>query len=516
MENRKRKNYTLDQKVKFIREVDDNPHKTKTEIASGLGIAYTSLCTVISKRNAILDEFLKLGAKSTKRSRQQEGRYVDLEKALFIWFQQKRAAGLPISGDMLKAKAIDLAKTTMSITADFKASSGWLQGFKDRHGITGRNICGESKAVNDVTVQHWNKEVLPGIIRDYQSQNIYNCDETGLFYNLLPSKTLAEKGDSCHGGKKSKIRVTVLLTTNADGSDKLPPLVIGKSKNPRCFKGVKTKPTEYESNRNSWMTMILMEQWLKKLDVVMKKKQKKILLLMDRCAAHPPQIVLENVRVEFFPPNCTSVLQPLDLGIIANFKVHYRKKLVQHLITLTDAGNENLSINLLQAMEFISAAWKQVSSSTINNCFRKAGVFLEEAASDDDGDEVVSVNELALPEGADFDTFVHFDDNLAVCGELQDGEIIANVCQQRGGDQESGPASSDSDGDDDLILETPKLSEVLSAIDVCRRYISAKSCSEKALNSLMSLQNEVYTLNARKVKQAKLAYFFEAGPSSNG
>ena len=85
--------------------------------------------------------------------------------------------------------------------ANFKASSGWLQGFKDRRGITGKTICSESKAVDDVTVQHWNEEVLLGILSGYQPQNIYYCDETGLFYSLLPSKTLAEKGDLCHGGK---------------------------------------------------------------------------------------------------------------------------------------------------------------------------------------------------------------------------------------------------------------------------------------------------------------------------
>ena len=92
---------------------------------------------------------------------------------------------------MLKANAIHF-------TADLKASSGWLQGFKDCHGIVARTILGESKAVDDVMVQHWNEEVLPGILSDYQPQNMYNCDETSLFYSLLPSKTLAEKGDSCH------------------------------------------------------------------------------------------------------------------------------------------------------------------------------------------------------------------------------------------------------------------------------------------------------------------------------
>ena len=107
--------------------------------------------------------------------------YVDLEKALFIWLQKKQASALPVSGDMLKAKVIDF-------TADFKASSGWLQGFKDLHGIAGRSIYGESKVVDDITVQHWNEEVLRGILSDYQPQNIYHCDESGLFCRL-PSKT---------------------------------------------------------------------------------------------------------------------------------------------------------------------------------------------------------------------------------------------------------------------------------------------------------------------------------------
>ena len=81
--------------------------------------------------------------------------------------------------------------------------------------------------------------------------------------------------------------------------------------------------------------------------------------------------------------------------------------------------------------------------------------------------------------------------------------------------KESGPPSRvcHNDWDDDTNLEIPKLSEVLSISNVCRRYISAKSCSEKALNAL-SLQNEMYTLYARRVKQSKLSDFFKAQPSS--
>jgi hypothetical protein len=49
-----------------------------------------------------------------------------------------------------------------------------------------------------------------------------NADETGLFFSLQPRKTLTFQGHICHGGTKAKQQLTVLLTCNEDGSDKLP------------------------------------------------------------------------------------------------------------------------------------------------------------------------------------------------------------------------------------------------------------------------------------------------------
>jgi len=38
-----------------------------------------------------------------------------------------------------------------------------------------------------------------------------------------------------------------------DGSEKLQPLMIGKSKQLCCFKNVKCLPIAYEANKNVWM-----------------------------------------------------------------------------------------------------------------------------------------------------------------------------------------------------------------------------------------------------------------------
>lgn len=112
----------------------------------------------------------------------------------------------------------------------------------------------ESKSVDEETVKTWKNMSLKGHLEGYLAKDIFNADEIGLFYSVLPNKTMCFRGEHCHGGKLSKNRITILFLTNADGSEKFPLFVIGKSKNPRCFKNIKTLPAVYEANKKSWMT----------------------------------------------------------------------------------------------------------------------------------------------------------------------------------------------------------------------------------------------------------------------
>lgn len=86
---------------------------------------------------------------------------------------------------------------------------------------------------------------LGNILKDYSPDQIYNADETGLFFRLMPDKTFEFKDKKCDGGKQSKDRLTALVCSNMSGNDKLPLLIIGKSLNPLCFKNVKSLPTEW-------------------------------------------------------------------------------------------------------------------------------------------------------------------------------------------------------------------------------------------------------------------------------
>ena len=51
-----------------------------------------------------------------------------------------------------------------------------------------------------------------------------------------------------------KDRMTILYCCNSNGTHKLDQLVVGKYKNPRCFKGINQLPVYYENTQNAWMT----------------------------------------------------------------------------------------------------------------------------------------------------------------------------------------------------------------------------------------------------------------------
>ena len=65
---------------------------------------------------------------------------------------------------------------------------------------------------------------------------------------MFTQKTMVFKGEKCFGGKE---RVSILLTTNTSGTDKLKPWLISKAKKPRCFANCKSFPIDHKANKNA-------------------------------------------------------------------------------------------------------------------------------------------------------------------------------------------------------------------------------------------------------------------------
>ena len=248
-------------------------------------------------------------------------KHENVEKVLYEWFVETRDSNIPTSELILKEKEAEIAQQLG--VEDFTASNGWLDRFRNRYSIIYKKICGESAAVNQDDAELWKSNTLPKLVEGYASRDIYNADETGLFFKAIPDRSMVLKGEQCHGGKHSKERVTALLCANADGSDKRKPLVIGKSAKPRCFKHINVKqlPCEYANQRKAWMTGPQFVKYVREFDADMRSQGRHVILFVDNCAAHPKDIPgLTYVKLEFFPPNTTSVLQPCDQGIIKKYE----------------------------------------------------------------------------------------------------------------------------------------------------------------------------------------------------
>lgn len=236
-----------------------------------------------------------------------------LEKAVLLFVHQRHQAqsnNIPLNGPLIKTKSsIEFADKLKY--GSFKASDGWFAKFMNRNNLSRQKICGESNNVNIQEYNFWKNNTLQQLLDSYEPKNIFNADETGLFYRCLPEHTYAIKNTSCHGGKLSKDRLTILIGANMDGTEKLALLVIGKSKHPICFKNVNSLPVLYENNNKNWMTSLIFERWILTLDQIFAAKNRKILLFVDNCTAHPKSIVerLRYIRLAFLPPNMTSVAQ---------------------------------------------------------------------------------------------------------------------------------------------------------------------------------------------------------------
>ena len=187
---------------------------------------------------------------------------------------------------MIQEEALQIA-LKLNVTG-FTASNGWLEKRKTRHNVKQFSVAGEDGEVNAETFA-W-AERLPEIVKGYGLKDIWNADETGLFWRALPDKSLSVKKGRCKGGKYAKQRITVLLIANALG-EKEPPIIIGRSLTPRCFKNVKDKRRHcgsyYYGNKKAWIDSELMEEILKTLNRKCAAEDRKILLFIDNAPSHP-------------------------------------------------------------------------------------------------------------------------------------------------------------------------------------------------------------------------------------
>ncbi|XP_006007310.2 tigger transposable element-derived protein 4-like [Latimeria chalumnae] len=412
---------------------------------------------------------------------------------------------------MLKQKATQLAAEQGK---EFNPSDGWLSCWKARHNIVQRKEYDEKQDADLPAAAEWKAETLPSILDEFEPCDIFNADETGLFYWGFPDRGLGMLREELAGGKKAMDCITLLCCANMDGTKKRPLMVIGRSKSPCCFPKDHLKMfVIYRNSAKAWMTSSLFQEWLKNWERELRLQNCHVCLLIDNCLAHSVNVNLSHIVLKFLPPNTTSVMQPMDMGVIKNFKGHYRACLNVRIIASLDANPQLRAVDvakkptLLDAIHLEKESWATVLPQTVCNCFRKGGfVSTGDNAGAVDIDDIDVLADVVIPDNMtaeEFEAIIEVDSQLETAGELTDVELLETVAAAKHPQVEE--PQEDSASDDEP--KEPSLQEQLHTMDIFWRICQHRGF-EIGYQAARKIETDLHIEAANRKKQTTLDNYF--------
>ncbi|GET50687.1 CENP-B homolog protein 2-like [Rhizophagus irregularis DAOM 181602=DAOM 197198] len=486
--NKKKKSLTLAQKKELCEKQRDQK-LSGVQLAAQYGIS-TSIVSDILKRS---EHWLSIDTTlpNANNFREKSSVYPQLEEVMSIWVDQQISRNLTINGPIIQQKAVECANL-LDIT-NFSASAGWLSNFKQRNNLHTYKKKGEAGSAPIDELPQMRAE-LREILQAYELKDIWNCDETALFWRLEPSKTIAH--DPVLGKKRPKERVSILATCNASGDERLPLVFIHKYETPRALKGIEKRslPVWYYWNSKAWMQR-------------------------NNARCHESENInsLSNVKVHFLPPNTTSFLQPLDQGIIYSLKAQYRKLLCQNRIQAYDFYEEGdpipPSIDIFDSINLIADAWKKVSKKTILNSWAKSGILpnnnMEDSECSDNSDygednighELQSlIDELEFVDPLAVNDYINIDNRASAEEELSLQEIVDVV---KGTNEREIEEEEEQDEISTIVA--------LNSIENVIKYIQQKDLEigNLEMKNLIKLKKRIFFDNINEKRQSKLNEYFD-------
>jgi hypothetical protein len=344
--------------------------------------------------------------------------------------------------------------------------------------------------------------------------------------SLEPDRSLATQ--RLAGRKKNKERITIALCSNADGSHKIDPLVIGKYRKPRCFKNININSMSitYRYNGKAWMTTTIFQEWLEMFDRLVGRKHdsQRVLLLLDNCSSHKRQSqALRHVDVHFLPPNTTSKIQPMDAGIIMAFKKHYRRPHIRWILEQVEAGHaaQDLKMDILQAIYFIIKAWDEITPDTIHNCFRHTGILPIHSEEDvhNLADNAHSVSDpvldglandleaLNFPDCTPLEEFLNNPEEDVVDEVLDEDEIMAAIIDMyKNPEIDTGDAEEEDDSTELPVVSNKHATEYLEGL---RIFFLQQENSNEYIKMVGKMDRFIRERRSYSMQQSRLERYFD-------
>ncbi|XP_069168674.1 jerky protein homolog [Procambarus clarkii] len=290
---------TFEKKVEIIKMVESGV--PRSVVCAEYGISKSTVFDLLKAKPIIFDYFSRSESDKAIRNRKvvSKAKVESVDNAVWEWYKQRReVTEKPVAGWLLVEKAREFHQA-MKITQKCVYSDGWLRSFKTRHGIRFIKVHGERQSADIVGADEYVSKFAEMVQEQNLSpEQIYNADETGLYWRMLPTETMAHSGedDPSGGYKQNKQRISLLCCANAAGTHKLKLLVIGISKNPRALKSAGCIPVIYKDQPSAWMSLVIFVEWFNKnfvpevkehLKSVGLPQNSKVVLLLDNSSTHP-------------------------------------------------------------------------------------------------------------------------------------------------------------------------------------------------------------------------------------
>ena len=308
------------------------------------------------------------------------GKDAELEMAVYVLFRQKREEGIPITRAIVQAKALEL-HTRLHVSQDdgvdeipaqVTVSAGWLWRFCWHHNIRQLALQGEKLSADEPPAASFIPEFQKFVEdNNYSLDQVFNCDESGLYYKLLPQNSLVKSSEKSASGRKTQEeRVTISACSNTSGSIKLPLVLIVSAKKSWCFKNVAcaSHPVSYYNQQNVWVTAALFTNWFHQT-FVPTVQAKLVDLGLEPKAAPDRQSLCsswwEGIHRKWWESSrqvssSTTLIQPMDQG--------RHRKILEELVLQEDSGKSVVDflkgIDMLKVVDLISTSWDEIEPIT--------------------------------------------------------------------------------------------------------------------------------------------------------
>lgn len=457
----------------------------------------------------------------SKKVRDKKGKNHALEMALFEWICHQQGIDVNVSGESIRQKAEKLQtmlneKIAPEKQSTLKFSEGWLDNFRRRWGV--RALRSRGKAMDEKPQSEETElQRLKQALTSYALRDIFNAKVCGLFYSFAPDKTV--NFNRASDRDKVKDRVTFLPCCNADGSEKLKLMVIGKRRDPRAF-NKKTGAElgfDYYAHSKAYMTSSLFYKWLEKFQsYIARTPGRKVVLLVDDCSIYRREDRMPdmpNVNVVFLPSSPVKQVQPLAV-VIPALKLRYRNYHMERVSDNVDAEvGQIYKVDILTALKWFKRAWTEIPVSLIQSSWKQSGIVSSPGYTDGNIESELNADEATLTKKLERQvaelvaerfrlSTIHL---LNPAGEdectrsVTDEDLVA--CMVR---EDEGLENNEEEGED-FVEPFLSTEEQLKALAICKRIAELRGRSDCTCLSEMQTALRVEAIQQLRPESFKVA-----------